>query len=212
MNIHEKILAIMQDVQYLAKDDQVAFKNTMYRALSEEKVTSIMRAKLVKYGLTVAPIAMTATRSGQISHVDVTYRLTNAENPQEYLDVVSCGDGADTQDKGAGKAMTYAFKYMWLRTFAIPSGEDPDKVSSAELDAKEQEAREKAEKAKQDEIFCADCKNPIQGVKKRDGTAWYPSDLAQYSQQRYGRQLCYGCLKKAQKDDHDSAQGAAMEF
>ena len=32
--------------------------------------------------------------------------------------------------------MTYAYKYMLLRTFAIPTGEDPDKVSSAELDDK----------------------------------------------------------------------------
>ena len=40
------------------------------------------------------------------------------------------------QDKGVGKAMTYAYKYMLLRTFAIPTGEDPDKISSAETDKK----------------------------------------------------------------------------
>ena len=43
MTIYEKILSIMADVQYLAKDDSVAFGNTKYKALSEEKVTSIMR-------------------------------------------------------------------------------------------------------------------------------------------------------------------------
>ena len=32
--------------------------------------------------------------------------------------------------------MTYAYKYMLLRTFAIPTGEDPDKISSAETDYK----------------------------------------------------------------------------
>ena len=49
MNIYEKIAAIMQDVQYLAKDDHVKFGQTSYKALSEEKVTSIMRAELMKY-------------------------------------------------------------------------------------------------------------------------------------------------------------------
>ena len=47
MNIYEKIAAIMQDVQYLAKDDHVKFGQTSYKALSEEKVTSIMRAELI---------------------------------------------------------------------------------------------------------------------------------------------------------------------
>lgn len=42
--------------------------------------------------------------------------------------------------------MTYAFKYLFLRTFAIPTGEDPDKVSSAELDEKERKAKEAAKK------------------------------------------------------------------
>jgi hypothetical protein len=39
--------------------------------------------------------------------------------------------------------MTYSYKYLLLRTFAIPTGEDPDKISSAELDAKEKSEREK---------------------------------------------------------------------
>ena len=43
MNIYEKIASIMGDIQYLAKDDRVEFNKTSYRALSEEKVTSIMR-------------------------------------------------------------------------------------------------------------------------------------------------------------------------
>lgn len=141
MNLHEKILAIMRDVQYVNQDTYVEFGKTKYRALSEEKVTSIMRAEMTKYNIVVYPIEQRWERIGQISHVDVKYKMVNGEDPTDYIEIVSCGDGADTQDKGAGKAMTYAYKYMWLRTFALPTGEDPDKVSSAELDAK-QEAEE----------------------------------------------------------------------
>ena len=137
MNLHEKILSIMNDVQYLAKDDSVDFGKTHYKALSEEKVTSVMRKELEKHKIVVYPIAQSWQRDGQISHVDVVYRMVNVEDPEDYIEVVSCGDGADTQDKGAGKAMTYAYKYMWLRTFGIPTGEDPDKISSEELDAKQ---------------------------------------------------------------------------
>lgn len=137
MNLAEKIMAIMEEVQYLAKDDKVEFKNTKYRALSEEKVTSIMRRQLEKHNVIVYPVEQRWERMGQISHVDVKYRIVNVDDPADYIEVVSCGDGADTQDKGAGKAMTYAYKYMWLRTFAIPTGEDPDKIASEEIDAQQ---------------------------------------------------------------------------
>lgn len=145
MNIYEKILAIMQEVQYLAKDDRVEFRNTKYKVLSEEKVTSIMREKLIKHKLVVFPCRQSSSRNGQITHVDVVYKMVNTENPEEQIEIASCGDGADSQDKGSGKAMTYAFKYMWLRSFALPTGEDPDKISSAELDARQKEDQEKTQ-------------------------------------------------------------------
>ena len=147
LTLAEKIVAIMGEVQKLQKDDNVEFGKTKYKALSEEKVTSIMRAKLVKYKVIVYPRAQTWSREGNITHVDTYYRMVNVENPSDYIDIASCGDGADSQDKGSGKAMTYAFKYMWLRTFALPTGEDPDKISSDELDAKQ-----KAEEAKKETI------------------------------------------------------------
>ena len=131
--IHQKILNIMRKVEYLAKDDTVEYKSVKYKALSEEKVTTIMRKVILEEGITVYPVEMTETREGDITHVHVKYRLTDIEDGSS-IEVVSCGDGYDTQDKGSGKAMTYAFKYMWLRTFAIPTGEDPDKTSSAEID------------------------------------------------------------------------------
>ena len=123
----------MSDVRHLQKDDNVSFKNTNYKALSEEKVTTIMRKKMIDYKLVVFPVKQECRRDGYITHVDVTYKIVDAETG-DSIEVVSCGDGADTQDKGAGKAMTYAYKYMWLRTFALPTGEDPDKIASAQLD------------------------------------------------------------------------------
>ena len=186
MNIYEKMSAIMQDVQYLTKDDQVKFGTTSYKALSEEKVTGIMRAELIKHKLVIYPIQQSASRIGQITHVDVMYRLVNVENPEEYIDIASCGDGADSQDKGSGKAMTYAFKYMWLRAFALPTGEDPDKISSAELD----------EKLK---YVCADCGIPISNTKTRSGEIWEADKIAAYAEQRHHRVLFPDCIKVADK-------------
>lgn len=194
MNIYQKIQQIMREVQYLAKDDQVAFGNTKYRALSEEKVTSIMRQKLIDYGLIVFPVKQTAYREGQITHVDVVYQMINVENPEESIFIASCGDGADSQDKGSGKAMTYAYKYMWLRTFGLPTGEDPDKISSAELDAREASKRDKIVP------ICERCGNAIADGTKRDGSVWSAEDIAAYTHAKYGEQLCADCATKAKKE------------
>ena len=133
-NIFQRISAVMQDVQYLAKDDQIEFGKTKYRAISEEKVTTTIRKSLITHGIVIVPVKQEHSKDGVLTTVDVTYRIKNIENENDYIEAVSSGTGVDTQDKGVGKAMTYAYKYLLLRTFAIPTGEDPEKESSAELD------------------------------------------------------------------------------
>ena len=134
MNIYEKMLEVMKAIEYLNKDDRVEYKSTKYRAMSEEKVTTTVRKELIKQGLVVFPIEQSVSQNGTITTTNTVYKMVNTENPEEFVILASSGQGADTQDKGVGKAMTYSFKYMLLRTFAIPTGEDPDKISSDQID------------------------------------------------------------------------------
>ena len=165
LNIYEKIHEIYKAVQRLEKDGKIDFGKTSYRALSESKVTSIMREQMNKQKLIVYPIEQTWTRVGNITHVDVKYRVSNVENPSEHIDVVSCGDGADTQDKGSGKAMTYAFKYMWLRVFSLQTGEDPDLICNEELE----EIQKKELKTMQDTTINANEWHALQATVKKAG-------------------------------------------
>lgn len=145
MNIYQKINEVMKNIEYLTKDDQVAFGTTKYKAISEEKVTTAVREQLVKQGIAIIPVQqesenkeLTRTEKSvnMLTSVHTRYRIQNIDDVNDFIEVESNGTGVDTQDKGVGKAMTYAYKYMLLRTFAIPTGEDPDKISSAETDAK----------------------------------------------------------------------------
>ena len=135
----------MQNIEYLTKDDKVEFGNTKYKAISEEKVTTAVRKELVTQGIVILPVMQESTVTelirtdksvNQRADVHTRYRIQNIEDKEDYTEVESNGSGVDTQDKAVGKAMTYAYKYMLLRTFAIPTGEDPDKISSAETDSK----------------------------------------------------------------------------
>jgi hypothetical protein len=143
-NIYQKILEVMKNIEYLSKDDAVAFGTTKYRAMSEEKVTMTVRKELIKQGLVVFPVEQTVEKDGHITTTNTTYKMVNTDNPEEFVFLASSGQGSDTQDKGVGKAMTYSFKYMLLRTFAIPTGEDPDKVASAQIDYEEALVKKKA--------------------------------------------------------------------
>ena len=142
--VYEKIQQVMGSVNYLNKDGFVETgKGKGYKALTDEKVLGAVRPALVSAGLVILPVKMDqqrtdeqvkaydgSTKTNRITDVSVTYRIINVEDPKDYVEVVSAGTGVDTQDKGIGKAMTYAKKYAILNSFLIPSGEDTDQISS----------------------------------------------------------------------------------
>lgn len=144
-NIYQKINEVMKNIEYLTKDDKVEFGTTKYKAISEEKVTTAVRDQLVKQGIVIIPVEQESTNKelirteksvNMLTSVHVKYRIQNIDDVNDFIEVESNGTGVDTQDKGVGKAMTYAYKYMLLRIFAIPTGEDPDKISPTETDNK----------------------------------------------------------------------------
>lgn len=139
MNIYEKINAIMESVESLQKDGRVAYGTTKYNYLSEAKTTAEMRKQLVAHKLVLLPIEVTETKDGQVTHGIYTYKLVNAENPEEFIILQAGGQGHDSADKGSGKASSYAYKYLMWRAFAIPSNDDPDQVSSDEISEKAKE-------------------------------------------------------------------------
>ena len=151
MNLNEKIIQIMDAVRYVQKDGRVDFGSTKYKYASESKITSVIREQLIQHKVTIVPILTDYSKSGNLTHIHAEYKITNAENPEDYIIVHSEGDGADSQDKGSGKAQTNAYKYMLLRTFAIPTGEDPDQISSDELT--DQFAKEEAERVAEEVRF-----------------------------------------------------------
>ncbi len=137
MNIYEKINKIMNEVKSLKKDGKVAFGNTKYNYLSEAKTTEIFREKLIENKMVLLPVHADETKDGSVTHGVYTYRLVNVENPEEQIELMAGGQGHDSADKGSGKSSSYAYKYLLWRTFAVPSNDDPDSVSSAEIETGE---------------------------------------------------------------------------
>ena len=150
LNLYEKLLLITNEVGVIEKNLSVQVnKNNSYKAVSERDVLDAVKPIEQKYRVYSYPysreiidygtLQKETEFDGKISRtntlymrVQITYRFVNIDNPEEFIDVVSYGDGLDTGDKAPGKAMTYADKYALLKAYKLSTGDDPDKDPSPE--------------------------------------------------------------------------------
>jgi len=144
-NITEAILAVSKEVTAIEKSMSVGTGGSSYKAVSDSLVRNTLRPEMVKQGLVIVPIAVEAkakvdrweevdsysktgaTKSKQSIFTEVTtkYMLIHQESG-ESIELAGYGHGVDSQDKGAGKATTYALKNTLLDLFLITKGEDFD--------------------------------------------------------------------------------------
>lgn len=55
--------------------------------------------------------------------------------------------------------------------------------------------------------LCADCGEAIQPLTRKDGSTWPVPEIARYSTRRFGRALCGGCMKAAEKAEKAEKAG-----
>ena len=123
MNLHERILQVMKAVSYIQKESK---RGMQYSVVSHDAVTAKLRPAIVEAGIVYYPVDIDLTQEGNRTQCTLIMRFVNAEKPEDFIDVVSAGYGIDSQDKGPGKAISYAVKYALLKTFALETGDDPD--------------------------------------------------------------------------------------
>lgn len=135
-SIHQRMAAIMREVAYIQKEDKKV--NDQYRFVSHDAVMRELRGPMLTHGVVVAfdvsghteevlPPAKDAKSVYTITTADVTARFFNIDNPGDFIQVRGFGQGIDHQDKGPGKAVSYACKYILLKAFMLETGDDPDR-------------------------------------------------------------------------------------
>lgn len=122
-NILQRINAVMQELDYLQKERKSGMQ---YSFVSHDKVTGAIRPLLVKHGIACWPAAMEVKQEGNRTQLQCKVIFASIDDPADCIEVESIGYGIDGQDKGPGKAISYAVKYAWLKTFALETGDDPD--------------------------------------------------------------------------------------
>lgn len=207
MNIYEKLVEVRKSVPYLKKSNT----GYQFKYVSSSQALSAARAKIDKLGLLLIPNVLEAHYSELcrrknekgnetvelITELKIEYTWLNAENPEEKITVLWYGQGVDTAgEKGVGKALTYAEKYFLLKFFNIATDkDDPDsfkeklegKKQSQNLKRQTQSAKPSAPETPSAEYICAECGKSTQ------------KSIALFSQDNYGKILCWECQKKYKK-------------
>lgn len=125
-NIHQRLAAAMGAVSYIQKEKK---QGMQYRIVSHDAVTAKVRPALLAEGIVYYPVRCEHTHNGNRAECSMTVRFVNIDAPDDFFDVPTFGYGIDTQDKGPGKAMSYAVKYALLKALGLETGDDPDNES-----------------------------------------------------------------------------------
>lgn len=150
-NLSKAIIAVMNDVKGIEKSMTVGEGRMSYKGVPDKEVKKIIGASMAKNGLAMLPIDVEAntkierweeadyngkikTKQSVFTEVKTKYLLLHTSG--ESLQISGYGHGVDSQDKGAGKATTYALKYALLYSFLVPTGDidDADSMHSQEIE------------------------------------------------------------------------------
>lgn len=143
MNIFQKMAAITAELQTVAKNLTVGEGKNKYKAVSERDILDSVKPLEEKHGVYSYPYSREVLESNMLetetqygvkttfmSRIKTVYRFVNTEKPDEYIETTTFAEGIDSQDKGSGKAMTYADKYALMKAYKISTGDDPDQTAS----------------------------------------------------------------------------------
>lgn len=153
LNIHQRMMKATDEIERVVKGLNVEVGGgRSYKAVSEGDVLAAVKPVEIVNGIYSYPAHRVITEtavltkssgaSNQFMRIETVYRFVNIDNPSDYVEVVTYGDGLDSGDKAPGKAMTYADKYALLKAYKIETGDDPDKEASGEFEVKSRKKTE----------------------------------------------------------------------
>ena len=136
------VIRVMQEVKGMEKNSRVGSGNSAYNGTKDQDVKEVFNEALARNGLTIFTIDIEEftqvdrweeidnyskqmkTKQSIFTKIKGTYELCHVNGESKILKAI--GHGIDNQDKGAGKAMTYALKNCLLYTFLTPVGKIDD--------------------------------------------------------------------------------------
>lgn len=123
IGLHKKIVNVMKSITSISKDGFNAFHK--YKYVTDAAIVTEIRKELIENNLVVIPSQENIDVSGELTILKIKYSLIDADSGERQESYVY-GAGHDKGDKGVYKAATGAEKYYLLKTFLLPTDDDPE--------------------------------------------------------------------------------------
>lgn len=143
-SLAKAILAVMSEVKGIDKTMTIGSGANSYKGVPDQEVKKIIGESMQRNGLCLLPVSIKSNikierweensqygvKQKQSVFTDATTEYLLLHESGESQVVCGYGHGVDSQDKAAGKATTYALKYLLLYLFLVPTGKIDDSDNS----------------------------------------------------------------------------------
>ena len=188
-NLAKKLVEVMKDCGHVAKNGSNDFHKYKYATAAD--VLSLVNDSLTKHGIMSAvdsnliemrEVTTVKGNSERLATVETVVTLTDSDSG-ESVKIKGLGSGQDAGDKSVMKAQTAAIKYSYLLSFSISTGDDPEADTHTD-----EVMHDNKNVYRNDNILkCRDCGKTVS------------QKIADYSQSKFGRYLCYDCQQTQRK-------------
>lgn len=133
LNLWQRMVVARQEMGYIQKKKQGGLP---FATVNHDEVTVAARAALDKANVMAIPTVEEHGSGPPIVIQDkgkekiyktswamCSVTFVNPDEPLEFCTVTMFGEGIDNQDKGPGKAISYAIKYCYLKALMAETGE-----------------------------------------------------------------------------------------
>ena len=190
-NLSKKLVEVMKECGHVAKNGSNSFHKYKYATAAD--VLQLVNDSLTKHGIMSAvetnliEIREVRTAKGNtenLATVETFVTLTDSESG-EQIKIKGLGSGQDAGDKSIAKAQTMAIKYAYLLSFAISTGDDPE--ADTHTDEVMNYNKNNFPQTSHQSFTCSDCGKNIS------------QKIADYSQSKFGKFLCFDCQQAQRK-------------
>lgn len=122
----QRLNKVMKEVETVYKEDKKV--NGQYRFVTHDAVTKLLHRPLTENGIMMIPSIVDMQQEGNRTTAKVMMQFVNVDNHEDCVTVFSYGYGIDSQDKGPGKAYSYAVKMGLLKMFMLESSEEDNEA------------------------------------------------------------------------------------
>lgn len=123
VTLNQKLFMITHELKSITQEKP---KGISYKVTSWNEVNNIVKDVLSKYHVLIIPKVLDHEKNGNLTVVTINADIVDISTNEKIVVGNYVGYGVDQSDKGVGKAISYAYKYLLMKLFMMDIGTDED--------------------------------------------------------------------------------------